>query len=309
MPLPVEGTSFLLAADDVNARLYATTSGPQDALVAFDLFDHAAVVHRSFPEDAELGAVTVAPGGLSVNVAYLLTGVMATYEAKDLVFSAVEYLWGIAMPMQLAYRPGTLDLFVTDFWATTIEGADTTHAVVRSPKVDWADGGFDFAWAPITLPASQTNFDGDSGAGVAFLPAQGLVMMVNSRGDELVAVDEDTRQPLATAATASMPFFMAADPDSDAELGRVFVSHLQSGNLGVYTVTTGPTGGVTLEQEKRFNPCDAGHVVKPVFGDDPDTVYVLCTDGVTVLDADTLTVERHIALGGGYETDMVWVSR
>jgi hypothetical protein len=106
-----------------------------------------------------------------------------------------------------------------------------------------------------------------------------------------------------------MPFFMAADPDSDAELGRVFVSHLQSGNLGVYTVTTGPTGGVTLEQEKRFNPCDAGHVVKPVFGDDPDTVYVLCTDGVTVLDADTLTVERHIALGGGYETDMVWVSR
>jgi hypothetical protein len=306
---PVEGKSFLLAT--AGDRLYASLTGVEYAIAAFDLTTHQATDHAVLGETWQAGALAVAPGGDRLHVFHQTSPVMGTYDAHDLQAPAQPtYLPGVGMPMQATYRPGLLDLYVSDYWADP-EGKDldATHIAVRRPFVDWQAGVLDFAWAGRALPPSQTNSDGTRAAGVAFLTEQGLVVAVNSLGDEVVVLDEATGETLARTATGAMPFFIAADPDSDVDQGRVFVAGLQSGTLAVYTITQSASGGVVIEQEARFNPCKDGSAVKPVFGTDPGTAYLLCTDGVTVLDADSLEVERHIPVGGAWQKDMVWATR
>jgi DNA-binding beta-propeller fold protein YncE len=302
--VPGSSDTYMLARSDDHQRLFV--SSPDDHLLsAIDLKARAVSdqVVISDPGYFTPAVLAVAPGGERVNLTDMLSDRLLTFAAGDLHAAPIaETVPGLEMPGWIGYRPGSLDLYVADFHA----GPD--QIAVRRPTVDWQSGDIVFDWSGLDLPASQTNDDGDTAAGMDFLDAQGLVFATNSRGDEVVVFDEPSGKALATSPVAAMPLQVTADPLSDAAMGRVFVTSIQGIALTVFDVKR-DGGKVTLDVERRFDPCTNPSPTKVVFGADPATAYLLCTGEVVMLDSASLDVVGRIPVDAEYADDMVWAKQ
>lgn len=305
--IPGSGETSQLARGGDHQRLYVTSS-EDHLLTAIDLATRTVADQLFGGEDWIPGAVAVMPGDLRVHTADVISPVLTTFDTADLGLPpAVDFIPFVAMPQYMMYRPGFLDLYISDFWA------GPEQVAVRRPWIDWVKGTFGFGWAAYDMPPSQTNDDGDAASGMGFLPAQGFFVAANTRGDEMVVFDEATRKPLATAPVAAMPMSVTVDPDSDANEGRFFVTSYQGWTLSVFRVTSDGAGGAKIALEQAWDPCEnRGDPVKAVFGDDPDRLHLLCDRSVVVtLDADTLEVEDFILTGDDAteRRDMVWAKQ
>lgn len=300
--------TYLLARSHDHARLYVSSTGDHIVSV-IGLGSQAVVTQRFFTGDNPFkpAGMTVTPDSERVQVLHNNTGVMATYD-KGLGFIDIEAIPHVSMPMDIAYAPGTLDLWVADFSATQLDGI---QIAVREPQPFALNPDPLDAWLPVSLPPTQTNADGDSAGGFAFWTEAGLVIASNSRGDELVVIDPGSLEPVARMSVGRMRFWMTLDPASTADHARVFVPSFQQGAWGIYTVDVGPTGGVSLARvdDAPSNPCPSGeYPERAVFGATNDDLYLLCTGSVLALDPSTLAVLESWPLEGR-GVDIVWAAQ
>jgi len=221
---------------------------------------------------------------------------------KSLVSLGVEFLPGISMPFAARDSPDGADL-----WLSGVGVGAEAQMTVRRPDDDGVD-----AWWPIAFPPTESNDDGDTGAGFGFLPLQGLVIAANALGDELVAIDVETLTPVARMSTPAMPGWVAVDPSSSTTQGRVLVPSLQAGSMSLYVITTGPTGGVTMERVPlpNPNPCPEGeYPEKALYGLMPTDLFLLCSGSVSRLDPETFQIVESWELEGIRRSDIVWAAQ
>jgi hypothetical protein len=305
IPFPGDRTSWRLARSPDHAHVYAT-SPKEGFIAAVSTKTHQVDQSVVYPPDTNVwpSALVVRPGGLRLDVVDAHSPVLLSFDPTDLAAGAdLSIIPGVSLPEFVYYRPDSLDLYVSDFQT------DGDNVAIRRPSIDFEDGTIDFGWKVLSLPHTQTNQDGDSAAGIAFLPEQGLIAVTNSRGDELVILDQDSLEVLTRISVPAMPYYITTDPSSNADVGRIWLVTYQSAGISVYDVTRGDTGGVDLALAKRFDPCTTYGPVAVAFADDPDAAYVLCWGGVQELNAHTFEVQRSASLHFGDASDLVWARR
>jgi len=306
--MPAAGQTVFAARSPDHARVYVTSPGPK-LLTAIDTETHTVAGHRTFGGDMDPEAVVVRPDSQVVTVADAHSPILLDLDVADLAADpALTFVPWVHMPTTLTYRPGTMDLYVTDFFSPVAE-PERARIARRRLSIDWEAGAITQEWAKRELPFSHTNEDGDTTSHVAFLPKMGVVVAPNSRGDELVVLHEELGIPLTRTSVGHMPFFVTADPKHTSTHGRVFLPTLQSGVLEVYAIDAVPGTGFTLTLEAKVNPCTGGWPNKVEYGAFTDRAWVLCTSSVVEIDTATLAPLREIALGSGETLDLVWAVR